>query len=310
MVLHNYYTFTHHANLVSESQSFLKISFRESSVMNRPFHVLVLGAETPIGQSVLTRLSTHFSVLKVAVPAARYAPGLPLPAYFLPMDRAILSDSLKQVRALIACSPEFSTPFYREAAAGANCSFVDISTSYSETVVESCFTKLNFDAKSMKAFQIASDLGFRGFWAIAHRRSRPPRPRPSGNIWLIEQGSVDFESGGARRSMPVALEFKRGFFAKLFWFFAMIVRFIWPRFRDVNNINSSSNWRFVGTTTEHEKFYEFECVGESMDTDLLRADLAVIKVCDALGVPRDESADWPAFEQLKLQFVRYQPISP
>jgi hypothetical protein len=272
--------------------------------MNKPFHVLILGVETPLGQSILDHLQTSFPVLKVAVPARRYSAITSLSPYFLPVSLNSLSESFKEVRTVISCSSEYSGAIYREAAAAENCTFVDVSSSYRETVLESFLRKLDFEPKTMTAFQSARGISFWGFLSIARRHSIP-KPRQNRGFWVIDQGIVTLQKRNNQFPIPTALEFGSHFFAMIFWVLAIIVRFIsaWLKFESRDS--SASNWRFIGVTEEHGQDYEFEIEAPAVEEGDLRPDLCVIKIVDALGVHPDEACDWPAFERLKLKFVSY-----
>jgi hypothetical protein len=131
-----------------------------------------------------------------------------------------------------------------------------------------------------------------------------PLPRQSDNRYLIDQGTVSLEE----ISIAHSFAFSGRFYAYLFWLFSLLLRFICPFFSDRKAYTSTSNWVFSGRGLEHHQEYEFKAIAESVDAELLRPDLALVKALDELKFSRSESHNWGCCSKLKVKLSEYKPV--
>jgi hypothetical protein len=273
---------------------------------NRPYHVLLIGVETPFGQAMLSRLNEHFQPLKVAAPAKIYDDSVSLPPYLLPVNlQSPTEDSFQQVRTVVTCAPELMTDALRRAVDAADAKLIDVPSSYTETVVEGCFAKFGFRPESMSAGQSASGLGLVGTWYVAHRRPLRRVIRRDGK-WVINQGTITVRAGTDEAvEVEHFIPFRNRFWAWLFWLFALILRLI-PPYQIKPPSDGNCDWEFSGETKEHDQVYEFKAAAQSVKAKMVRPDLAVIAVLDQLEIVRNEAAHWPAFNLLTLRLLSYR----
>jgi hypothetical protein len=253
--------------------------------MTRPFQVLILGIETPLGQSVLKRLREQLPILKIAVPADRYSPNLSIPPYALVFgsDRR---TAFQEVHTVVCCSPTYLSD--REVAKSVDCKFIEICCPYDEVVLQSCTHRLGFEPwGAIDRYQRAASIRFWVFWWLAHElKNGPEKKNDKWGISVSRGHTVEFESV---------------VWAYAFWILAVIVRFV-LRGREAGvTVQGKSDWRFVGNVIIDKGNYEFVAKFRSVDAERLRPDLAVCLVVKALGANIEEIDGSDLFESLEMR---------
>lgn len=275
--------------------------------MPKRFNVLILGPDTRIGQSLIKKINDHFHFLNIAIPTGLYKDQLTLPPYqiainFSNIEQLIEDFSLAEV--IVSCNPQYSTEGIRNAAHQASTKFIDACFSYPQTVIEAACHRLPFQPTKMEATQSASGCSIPDMWIISHQLTIVPFPRHLEKKWIIDQGTVPLSDIHVKHSF----EFAQRFYAYMFWFVCLMMRFIFPFFQEKRPYSSTSRWRFSGRGLEHEQEYYFQAAAEGVDAELLRPDLALIKTLDALGIDRSESHDWGCCSRMKVKLTEYTAI--
>jgi hypothetical protein len=162
----------------------------------------------------------------------------------------------------------------------------------------------------MEAAQSASGCSLPDLWVISHQFTPLAMPQKRDGQWLIEQGTVSLETIGVVHRVQFASRFS----SVVFWLFSLLLRFIFPFFSDQKPYSSTSNWWFSGRGLEHHQEYEFSAFAEAVDAELLRPDLALVKVLDALKIAKNKCHDWGCCSKLKVKLRQYnlpkEPAKP
>ena len=272
--------------------------------MPKKFNILILGPDTDIGQSIMKIINDHFHYLNVATPTGIYKEGSILPPNQIAMNFSNaekLGQQLKMAEVVVSCALRYSTDEIQNIAKENNVKFVNGCCSYPQAVIEAAFQRLPFQPTSMSAIQTASGTSIIDFWHISHNETGLSAPTLYNNKWCIEQESVPLEG----LSVKHRLEFNRKISAYIFWICALISRFIFPFFKKSSAYRSLSSWRFTGKCYEHNQKYKFKAYSEKVDAEILRPDLAMLKILDGLGISRSDSHDWGCCTKMKVKLEEY-----
>ena len=275
--------------------------------MNKRFNILILGPDTRIGQALIKKINDHFHFLNIVIPTGIYKEQAILPPYQIALNFTnsdTLAEDFALSEVIASCSPHYSTELVRTAAMKASSKFIDACFSYPQTVIEAACQRLPFKPITMEATQSASGCSLIDLWRISHQITILPLPRYHDNKWLIDQGTVSLEE----ISISHSFEFSSRIYAYIFYFFALLLRFMWPFFNDAKVYSSTSMWSFSGKGLEHHKEYNFRATAEGVDAELLRPDLALLKCLDALGINRYESHDWGCCSRMKVKLKEYETV--
>lgn len=276
--------------------------------MVRRFNMLILGPETKIGQELIKKINDHFHFLTIAVPTGNYKGQLILPSYqialnYLNTEQLAKDFSLAEV--VVSCSAAFNTETIKQAAIRASSSFVNACFSYPQTIIEAACYRLPFRPTIMEASQSSGGCSLPDMWTISHQLTTIPSPRKIDGIWYLEQATVPLEE----ISVVHRIQFKNQLQARLFYFFILFLRIIFPIFSDRKTYSSTSKWWFSGKCLEHHQEYIFKAYADGVEPDLLRPDLALIKILDALKISRSEWHDWGCCKEMKVRLLEYTSVS-
>ena len=222
--------------------------------------LLILGADSDIGQSIIRLINDRFPFIECAVPAKRYRSDAILPPNQIVMpflNQTPKLEDLKLFDVVLSCSPKYSSNKIKSLCEKCNTKFVDGCCSYPEAVIEAAFLRLPFQPTNMEAFQTASGFSIIDFWTISHQETSLPFPKKIDSKWCIEQESISLTEGC---SVSHRLEFGNRFgpfFALLFWFLSLFSRLLFPYFKKGIPYRSISSWTFTGKTYEYNKKYKF-----------------------------------------------------
>ena len=275
--------------------------------MTKSYDLLILGADSDIGQSIIRLINDRFHYIECAVPTKKYRAGAILPSNQIALvfsNHSLLEEDIKQFEVVVSCSPKYSSNTIKSICEKAKTKFIDGCCSYPEAVIASAFLRLPFKPMSMEASQSAHGFSFFDFWTISHNESSLPFPKKVNSIWCIDQESVSLEGF----SVSHRLEFKSrfsAFFAFFFWIMALISRVIYPFFKKGKAYRSLSNWTFHGKCYEHNQKYRFKATAERVDAELLRPDIAMFRIIECLDIDRKYKLEWRPCEKLKVKLVEY-----
>ena len=274
--------------------------------MRRKIHVLLLGFETPQGQTILKKLTNSFPSIRIAAPTGIYQDEVYLPQNFIPVNFSSanqMSAVFQTVCTVVSCDKKYNTKKIIDAAKTAKTKFINSCYDYPFTVVNAAYYKFSFVPLSMTAQQSASGIGFSGFWRIAHQKSLLKFPERKNDKWTIEQDDMLILNKDIR--VTHRIEFSNRFFAILFWIFALLLRLIYPLGNCSRTYSSQSDWRFFGETSEFDDKYRYIVSANCVDASVLRCDLAILDLLLSLNIKEDESCDWNSFLQLKIKLEKY-----
>ena len=275
--------------------------------MTKRFDLLILGADSDIGQSIIRLINDRFHYIECAVPAKKYRKGAFLPPNQIAMSLSnaqSLEEDLSLFEVVVSCSPQYSSQMIRSVCEKLNTKFVDGCCSYPEAVIAASFIRLPFHPTNMEAIQSAAGFSVLDFWTVSHNESSLPFPKKIDSRWCIEQESVSLEGFSVSHRLEFSYRFG-AFFSILFWVMALISRFIYPFFKKGKAYRSLSTWTFNGKCYEHNQKYKFKARAERVDAELLRPDIAMSKIIDGLGIEKRESLEWRPCEKLKVKLVEY-----
>ena len=275
--------------------------------MVRRFNILILGPESKIGQALIRKINDHFHFLNIAIPTGNYKGQLILPPYQIALNYTNLSQLSKDfslTEVVVSCSPYYNTDIIKLAASQAYTTFIDACFSYPQTVIEAACYRLPFHPTIMEASQSSSGCSIPDMWIISHQLTTIPSPKKIDGNWFLEQGTVPLED----ISVVHRIKFSNQIYAKLFYFFILLLRIIIPLFNNRKTYSSRSTWWFSGRCLEHHQEYLFKAYAEGVDADLLRPDLALIKILNALKISRSEWHDWGCCKEMKVKLQEYIPV--
>ena len=268
---------------------------------------MILGPDTRIGQDIIKKINEHFHFLKIAIPTGIYKEPIVLPPYQIALNlnnTEQLVSNFQLTEVVVSCSPQYSTETVKTAASKASAKFVNACYSYPQAVIEAACYRLPFQPTVMDATQSAAGCSLTDLWNVSHQMTLLPRPYVSDGRWLIDQGTVSLEE----ISVAHCFQFTSRIWAVLFWLLSMILRVIFPIIHDKKPYMSTSSWKFSGRSIEHHQEYKFKAVAECVDAELIRPDLALRKVLDALGISRSESHDWGCCSRIKVKLTEYKAV--
>ncbi|OHT07379.1 hypothetical protein TRFO_24466 [Tritrichomonas foetus] len=273
--------------------------------MRRDIHVLLLGFETTNGQTILRRMNENFPTIKVAVPAGIYKEDIIISQYLVPLNLSNveqLTKTFQLIQTVVICDQKFNNKKVLQAAESAKTKVVNAFYNYPQTVVEAAYHRFSFTPISMTAHQSASGLGLKGIWTVSHQESFLSFPKQNHGKYSIDQKPIDIQK------MKVAhrIEFSNKFTAILFWLFALFLRLIFPFGKDRRTFNSNCNWRFFGETVEFDDTFEYEVTAESVESEYLRPDVAVLNILTSLSIKENESCDWNSFSRMRIKLSKYE----
>jgi hypothetical protein len=256
--------------------------------------VLLLGVETPLGQSVLKRLREKLPILKIAVPVHAYSPAIEIPPYLVPIGSDTQS-AFKQVNTVVCCCA--SQLNLKQSAETAGCRFISAFGEYDDVVFQICSRKLRFEPKDwVTRYQTVSTFNFSFLWWLAYRALSFPS-RSGNSKWEIAV------------TQNYILEFDTFFYAFMVWLLTLILHILARFMHRSSPVRGKSSWRFTGVVEVESIDHTFEARFDCVDDEALRPDLLVCHVLDALSADPNEFGGWSLFDGVIMHVQLQRQLS-
>ena len=239
--------------------------------------LLVLGVESEVGQRFYKILKRNYPLLKVAVIAKEYGPGIDVPSCFVPLDmnsRRQIERAFQLTRAVVICDIKYSTEDIQRAAKR---KLIQVSSGH-QLVIEAALEKIGFFPQSL---ELRQDIRTTSLWSIVcgAKALKQPEPLNKQRKWGTQIDLVEIQ----KLRVPVRVECPGKIWAMIIWFFAFLARFI--PFKKVSPLGS---WKMIGRADGNGKqeHYSFD-VGVSLSSEVdTQADLLLCKTVKAILDPK------------------------